>query len=920
MIKNNINKIRTLFLKNSDISRQVGRATTYTGIAAMAIYALCFICPPVHDNDSHAITGTSVASDTTLSISLSNSELPLDITPTSSNGTFVSTADDDTKASTAVIHVATNNITGYTLGIKASNPASSSADKLISNNEKCENTPTSNKCAISSLSQPVSSEDYIDNTIEGIDLNNTWGYAPSKYNSAPNTTTTTTLDPNTNENITTTSPINYYPAPVNGDTIATTDAPNQENTTTNDGALLEDEYTIDYGIRIDYTPYTGTYSTNYNNQSYIITAVGNPVPYSVSYNANIPTGLIDDASVTNMPTAQTGNVQGGDTVAVILSTKVPTLGSINPSTGEYEYAGYVFAGWCTVQPTKDQTTGYQTCPVDQQQPDQARLFQPGDNFGIDQTTENTQILYAVWGAPAAVIFNSNGLVFNDAATATENIMTFIPTYADGKVTSNKVNVIETGIYRTPILSTTENYIFKGWSADQNATEATYMDEQDIMNNINLNADDAIALYAIWAYTTVITFDGNGADSGTMEPITIEAGQAQVLPANVFTKEGYGFIGWNTVATPTEQDPGTSYPNQGDYTAEAGSHSITLHAQWATTVITFNGNGSDGGEAMDSINIPAGDTVNLPANTYTREGYVFNGWNTAADGSGTSYVDQAEYAASATQSENVTLYAQWMQPTMQNVALWGSTLSRGDTMQVPDTRDGKSYWVAKLADNNIWMTQNLDLDIEAGRTYTSADTDLANSTIGTSWTPTVSTSTTSSWTSSNTAPSSYDPGNLYWNGNVTTSGGSLSNRTTTDPSATSGGTHYHVGNYYNWTAAVAMNDSSSYTTGRQDVNQSICPAGWRLPTYSGDKSYQNLVNTQGFTSGTSGNIQSSPTYFVYGGRWNGSSGSVGSNGGYWSSVVKNSSDSYRLGFNASGYLDSRSLGYRDSGFSLRCVAR
>ncbi|MEE0888208.1 MAG: hypothetical protein U0L97_03280, partial [Candidatus Saccharimonadaceae bacterium] len=147
MIKNNINKVQTMFLKNSDISRQVGRATTYTGIAAMAIYALCFICPPVQDNDSHAITGTSIASDTTLSISLSNNELPLDITPTSSNGTFVSTADDDTKASTAVIHVATNNITGYTLGIKASNPASSSADKLISNNEKCENTPTSNKCA-----------------------------------------------------------------------------------------------------------------------------------------------------------------------------------------------------------------------------------------------------------------------------------------------------------------------------------------------------------------------------------------------------------------------------------------------------------------------------------------------------------------------------------------------------------------------------------------------------------------------------------------------------------------------------------------------------------------------------------------------------------------------------------------------------
>ncbi len=262
------------------------------------------------------------------------------------------------------------------------------------------------------------------------------------------------------------------------------------------------------------------------------------------------------------------------------------------------------------------------------------------------------------------------------------------------------------------------------------------------------------------------------------------------------------------------------------------------------------------------------------------------------------------------------------PYMQDTATIKSKLTNtGDTMQAVDSRDGKKYWITKLADGNIWMTQNLDLDIEAGRTYTSADTDLANSTIGTTWTPTVSTSTTSSWTKSNTAPSSYDPGNLYWNGTIDTSySGTLSDRTTTDPSATSGGTHYHVGNYYNWTAAVAMNDSSSYTTDRQDVNQSICPAGWRLPTYSGDRSYQNLKNTQGLTSGTSGNIQNAPTYFVYGGYWRGSSSTVGNVGYYWSSVVRSDSYSYQPDFNADGYLDPRDGGSRGSGNSLRCVAR
>ncbi len=258
------------------------------------------------------------------------------------------------------------------------------------------------------------------------------------------------------------------------------------------------------------------------------------------------------------------------------------------------------------------------------------------------------------------------------------------------------------------------------------------------------------------------------------------------------------------------------------------------------------------------------------------------------------------------------------PYMQTISEWKGKLlpNVGDTIQAIDQRDGKEYWIAKLADGNIWMTQNLDLDIEAGRTYTSADTDLANSTIATSWTPTVSTSTTSSWTRSNTNPSSYDPGNLYWNGNI--NGGTLSDRTTTDPSATSGGTHYHVGNYYNWTAAVAMNSSSGKNSG--DMNQSICPAGWRLPNYSGNKSYLSLKNAQGLTAGTSGNIQNSPTYFVYGGYCDGGSYYVGFDGDYWSSVVRDGSYSYQLHFDATGYLSHQFSAYRRDGVSLRCVAR
>ena len=45
---------------------------------------------------------------------------------------------------------------------------------------------------------------------------------------------------------------------------------------------------------------------------------------------------------------------------------------------------------------------------------------------------------------------------------------------------------------------------------------------------------------------------------------------------------------------------------------------------------------------------------LTANTFTREGYNFTGWNTAANGSGTDYADKA----TVNLTENTTLYAQW----------------------------------------------------------------------------------------------------------------------------------------------------------------------------------------------------------------------------------------------------------------------
>ena len=251
--------------------------------------------------------------------------------------------------------------------------------------------------------------------------------------------------------------------------------------------------------------------------------------------------------------------------------------------------------------------------------------------------------------------------------------------------------------------------------------------------------------------------------------------------------------------------------------------------------------------------------------------------------------------------------------MQNTTAIKAKLTNiGDTMQAIDKRDGKKYWITKLADGNIWMTQNLDHDIVAGKTYTSADTDLPE---GTTWIPSTSTYHVgdTTWDSSNYTPESYDPGDRYWDGRIGIGSGTIEDNTTTY-----GDEHWHIGNYYNWTATVAMNDSSSYSTRYEDVNQSICPAGWRLSTYNDGKSFSNLFGY--LTAGVDGDIQKPPAYFVYGGSWAGGSVFVGRFGAYWYGVVASDARAMSAGFHSHGGKNAQTVDARPNGFSVRCVAR
>ena len=302
-------------------------------------------------------------------------------------------------------------------------------------------------------------------------------------------------------------------------------------------------------------------------------------------------------------------------------------------------------------------------------------------------------------------------------------------------------------------------------------------------------------------------------------------------------------------------------NTGSYSKGYGFSVRCIRSTPGTLTINFDGNGSTGGSTA-SQQIAAGNTASLNANGFTRTGYAFTGWNTAADGSGTSYADGADYTVTpATGDATVTLYAQWEEITMQTFTnALCQTLASSANYTVKDARDNNDYTV-RYINGACWMTQNLRLS--GGRTLTSAD-----SNVDQNW----------------TFPATQLDGNSY----------SYTAPQTTISSNTS------YGGYYNYCAASAGTVCSQT---QANATQDICPKGWRLPTYNeqnGIGSYRSAF---------------SPVYSGY--YSNGSLGNVGYYGYWWSATAYSSSIQYYL-FYYGGSLDiSISLG-KGFGVSVRCI--
>ena len=289
----------------------------------------------------------------------------------------------------------------------------------------------------------------------------------------------------------------------------------------------------------------------------------------------------------------------------------------------------------------------------------------------------------------------------------------------------------------------------------------------------------------------------------------------------------------------------------------------------------------------------------------------------------TYVGQVKYVLTHPSYQPYVYY-------MQEVDKWKNTLALEQSVQATDLRDGKSYWVTKLQDGHIWMTQNLDFDINSNTILDSITTDLN----------VIYNSSTRQYAEYN---SGYTENNgiIYWKPTNTTidfqNTGPITDwmnsdtkpysASKTDSTETS---HASLGNWYNWTAAIASNDSSSLTQDTiSDISKnpqnSICPKGWRLPTVSNQsETLPGSTNEFSRLGYLYNSVLSAPLFFTkYGYIQSSGLTSLGTDGMYASSNSYTKGGAWAANIEGVNFAIDYWLNGRDGrggGWSVRCVVR
>ena len=315
------------------------------------------------------------------------------------------------------------------------------------------------------------------------------------------------------------------------------------------------------------------------------------------------------------------NVTGSSEASADLHATYPDLGT--PSK-----TGYNFLGWFDQRSGGAKITSGST-------------IVNGGTPGFGDVLDHDVDIYANWDPITYTInYDGNGATSGAMASSTH-------TYDEAKnLTSNgfkrELNVNFDYNYSGSTATTaTATSTFNGWLCDKDGK--TYADGASVINLTTVDKD-TVTMTAQWIAGSV------------------------TMPTP--SRTGYKFEGWYTAAEGGTEVTGSTFtPDEND---------ITLYAHWTPIAYTvsYDGNGATGGSTASSTHT-YDEAKNLTANGYTREFTVtfdynysgstattatatsiFNGWAKSADGEA-EYADGAGVTnLSATDGDNITLFAKW----------------------------------------------------------------------------------------------------------------------------------------------------------------------------------------------------------------------------------------------------------------------
>ena len=528
---------------------------------------------------------------------------------------------------------------------------------------------------------------------------------------------------------------------------------NNGNTTAVKSVTGAGTYYYGATVTVGYTMNTGYHFTNWTSsdvtvssnkftmpaKAVTVTANGTANTYTVGFNANKPSNA-------------TGTVTIGQSTltGVVYDQQIKSSALTNATL-----TGWTFNGWFTATSGGTQVT----------------------NTSKNLTTNNggTVNLYAQW---------------------TANTYTIAYDYAGGTAGSSKPT---SGTYDSVVSisnPTRAGYTFAGWtsstSAGLNTDTAKVTDTATSWNGASTKAtkfynlraaSGTVTLTATWtANTYTVTFNKNADDATAADPATKTVTYDNTYGTLATTsRTGYTFAGWWTAAS-----GGTQVTSSTTVKITAAQ---TLYAHWTehTYTVTFNINNSGTGTVTTAV------PSNITGIKYTaaisstalgspaKNGWTFTGWNTQADGNGTT-VTNTNTKLTATNNGTVTLYAQWTANTATAYKVehyWQNLASSNTTVSQAFTYNSNSIGSLSIAYK------------ATASTYTLHETENKTGTTGA--TATASSKTYTGFTYSSSVSGTVTSGNIHGDGTLVLK-------------------LYYTRNTYNVTAAAYHSSSAATPTG------------------------------------------------------------------------------------------------------------